>query len=470
MKITVLGGSPKGQTSVTMQYVAYLEKRYPEHEWSTLQIASRIALLEKNEEKLNEVMDALRAADLVLWAFPLYYMTVCSQYKRFIELIEERGHQSVFAGKYAASLSTSIHFYDHTAHVYIREISEDWGLRFVSFLSAEMNDMTRPQGRAQLDAFADDLFAVVSGAMACPRLSAPRPLSAKKRNSPSTLVPLPPPARRVASSKRTVVLVDYPETAIGFMARRYAQAIDGEVELIDLGSLGLEGGCLGCLRCGANNECAYTGKDTFIETLRTRVQTADIVVYAGTVRDRLLSARWKAFLDRSFCNTHQRSFTGKQFVFLVSGPLSTLSNLKETLSAYVELHKARLIEFVSDETDSPELLGALLDAAAARSVAAAELPTTTLATATFRGVGGMKIFRDAVYAGLRIVFKADHRSYKRNGEYDFPTKKVFQRFGVWLAYWITSIPFIQKGMNENMKTFMLKPYEKVLEKTKAKSA
>jgi multimeric flavodoxin WrbA len=52
----------------------------------------------------------------VLWAFPLYYLLVASQYKRFIELIFENNSTAAFKGKYAAVLTTSINFYDHTAH------------------------------------------------------------------------------------------------------------------------------------------------------------------------------------------------------------------------------------------------------------------------------------------------------------------------------------------------------------------
>jgi len=32
MKITVLNGSPKGIKSVTMQYVQYIQKMFPQHE------------------------------------------------------------------------------------------------------------------------------------------------------------------------------------------------------------------------------------------------------------------------------------------------------------------------------------------------------------------------------------------------------------------------------------------------------
>ena len=38
--------------------------------------------------------------------------------------------QQVFHGKHAAALSTSIRFFDHTAHNYIHAISDDWKMRY----------------------------------------------------------------------------------------------------------------------------------------------------------------------------------------------------------------------------------------------------------------------------------------------------------------------------------------------------
>ena len=482
MKVTVLGGSPKGEKSVTMQYVRYLEKRYPEHAWSVIQIASRIALLEESEARLNEVMSAVREADLVLWAFPLYYMTVCSQYKRFIELVESRSLSPAFSGTYAAALSTSIRFFDHTAHVYIREISEDWGMSFVASFSAAMNDLTKRTERVRLDAFAEQAFAVVGAKLPCPRRSVPLYLGADSASPAHALTDASPPPRQGprTGGPRTAVLVDYPEAAAGRMADRFVAAVErsegSQVDRIDLGTLGLEHGCLGCLRCGAEGRCAYEGRDDFIETFRTRVMGADILVFAGSVRDRLLSARWKAFLDRSFFNTHKRSLAGKRVVVLVAGPLSRLANLRETLSAYFEWQGAHLIEFVSDEAEAPEELAALIDGAADRAalslkaISAAASAADTVPPATFLGVGGMKIFRDEVFGGLRIVFKADHREYRETGVYDFPLRNPFARLGVWLASWITSIPFIQRGMRENMIDLMLKPYRKVLAETVARSS
>src|SRR5271157_6396303 len=153
MKIVVLNGSPKGDVSVTMQYVHFLQKKFLQHELKILNISQRLPVIEKDEEKFREVIDEVRSADGVLWAFPLYYLLVHAHYKRFIELIFERGVKGAFQGKYTAALSTSIHFYDHTAHNYINAICDDLGMRFVESFSADMTDLLKEEGRTQLAQF-----------------------------------------------------------------------------------------------------------------------------------------------------------------------------------------------------------------------------------------------------------------------------------------------------------------------------
>ncbi len=119
MKIAVLSGSPKGDLSITLQYVKLIQKKIPE----------------------AEIIDHVRNSDGVLWTFPVYVFLVPSQYKRFIDLIWERGAQDAFQDKYTAVLTTSIHFYDHTAHNYMHAICDDLGMRFVESLSADIDDI-----------------------------------------------------------------------------------------------------------------------------------------------------------------------------------------------------------------------------------------------------------------------------------------------------------------------------------------
>jgi hypothetical protein len=265
-------------------------------------------------------------------------------------------------------------------------------------------------------------------------------------------------------------LVDYPEGVAGAMARRFAAAVEGETEIIDLESLGMKGGCLGCLRCASKNRCAYEDADPFTGIYRTRIATADILVFAGTTVDRGLSARWKAFFDRAFFNTHQRSLSGKQFVFLVDGPLSALANQREILAAFSEWQGSSIAAMISNEVSSSEELGALVDAAASRAVRAAERGKPAVRPATFLGVGGMKIFRDDIYSGLGVVFKADYRAYRREGLFDFPQKNPLKLFGLRLLYWITSIPPIQRSLDSNWPRNMLLSFEPVVRKAEKKAS
>lgn len=92
----VLNGSPKGDNSVTMSYIKYLEIEFPEHAFKFRYIAQTINQLEKDNEKFDALMHEISQCDVVLWAFPLYFMLAHSNYKRFIELLFERNRQAVF--------------------------------------------------------------------------------------------------------------------------------------------------------------------------------------------------------------------------------------------------------------------------------------------------------------------------------------------------------------------------------------
>ena len=356
MNIVVLNGSPKGDVSVTMQYVRYLQEVFPQHQMTIHNIAQQLPKLERDPDAFGAIVEAVRAADGVLWAFPLYYFAVHGNYKRFIELIWERGAQEAFRGKYAASLSTSIHFYDHAAHAYIEAICDDLEMRYVSAFPAAMQDLLRPEGRAQLQAFGRDFFAAIEAGLPTQRSYAPL------RPRAFAYVPGPAASQAPRNGRRILIVTDaQPAQAnlIG-MVERFAAAWDGPVEVINLHQVDIKGGCLGCIRCGPDNECAYAGKDGFIDFYNDKVRAADILVFAGAIKDRYLSSRWKTFFDRSFFKTHTPTLIGKQIAFIISGPLSQIAPLREVLQAWVEIERANLVGFITDEEgDAAEIDGRL---------------------------------------------------------------------------------------------------------------
>jgi multimeric flavodoxin WrbA len=453
MKIMVLNGSPKGITSVTMQYVQYIQKMFPQHDLDIVHIAQRIKKIEGDEQAFQEIVEKVQASDGILWAFPLYILHVHGNYKRFIELIWERDTASAFEGKHTAALSTSIHFFDHTAHNYIHAICDDLGMRFVGSFSAEMQDLLKDEGRTKLVAFADGFFEAIEVNAPASRTYAPV-IARDCEYMPSTETnPI------AANGKKIVVLTDAEpqQTNLIRMVERFKASFAGEIEVINLHDIEIKGGCLGCLKCGYDYQCAYVGKDGFIDFYNTKLKTADIIVFAGAIRDRYLSSLWKTFFDRSFFNTHTPSLTGKQFGFIVSGPLSQTPGLREILEGWTQFQHSNLVGFVTDESDD---IDDLLHDLARRLVRFAD--SEYIKPRTFLGVGGVKIFRDDMWGKLRIAFQADHRTYKRLGIYDFPQKDIRVRLLNALIVPLFRIPKVREEFAKNIKEGMIQPYRRVL--------
>jgi NAD(P)H-dependent FMN reductase len=161
VNIIVLNGSPKGDVSVTMQYVRFMQKKFPVHAFSIVNVSREIKQIEKDEKKFEEIIGKVRGSDAVLWAFPLYFLLVPSQYKRFIELIRERRAEVAFREKYATALSTSIHCFDQIAHNYLHAVCDDLGMFYTGFYSADMQDLLKEEERQRMIRFAGLFFEAI---------------------------------------------------------------------------------------------------------------------------------------------------------------------------------------------------------------------------------------------------------------------------------------------------------------------
>ena len=459
MKITVLNGSPKGELSVTMQSVAYLAKLYPQHEFNIHHIAQRLRRLEKDLKAFEEVIDQVRSSDAVLWGFSLYILHVHANYKRFIELVFERNAQEAFKGKYTAALSTSIHFFDHTAHNYIHAICDDLEMRFVDSFAADMYDLMKEEGRQQLEIFGRQFLEAVQNQVPTQRQFPPL------KTGDFTYQPVLPPNPASTQGKKVVILHDgkEEESNLAKMVQRCRSAFSGEVKVVNIHDISIKSSCLGCVECGSNYRCALSGTDGYIEFYRSTVMTADVLVYAGQMVDRYLSARWKMFFDRIFFNTHTPVLIGKQVALVVSGPLSQEPNLMEVFRGFFEFQGANLVGAVSDEGGSSVDLDRLLDQLMRQALTYSL--NGYLHPQTFLGVGGMKIFRDDIYGRLRMIFPADHQAYKKNGLYKtFPQQEFSVIMQNTFVGPIVNLPPIRKQFDKMIKTQMVGPHKQVVAK------
>ena len=444
MKITVLNGSPKGDYSITLQTVKFIEKHNPAHSFTVLNVGQRIKTYEKD---FSEAAAALKDADMILFSYPVYTFIVPSQLHRFIELVKDSGID--LCGKYATQISTSKHFYDVTAHKFIEENSQDMGLKFIRGLSADMDDLTTEKGRRDALAFFDYTVWCVEN-----EIFEPVP----ERVSNYSPVPATVPAEGKKDKTGDVVIVAdlaQEDTQLTSMIERFRASCEYAARLVNIREFPFRGGCLSCFGCASGGKCVYAdGFDTY---LRENIQTAQAIVIAFSIKDHSMGSRFKMYDDRQFCNGHRTVTMGKPFGYIISGDYSGEKNLQMVVEGRAEVGGNFLAGVATDEKDTDRALDDL-----AKKIVYA-VKNSYVQPSNFLGVGGMKIFRDLIWL-MQGMMRADHKFYKSHGQYDFPQKNCGTMAKMYLVGALMSNEKLMKKAGGKVREGMIAPYKKVLEK------
>ena len=444
MNILVINGSPKGEYSITLQTVLYLQKKFPEQSFSILHAGQKIRALEKDFSAAEE---AIHAADVLLFSYPVYTFIAPCQLHRFIELMKE--HHITVSGKIATQVTTSKHFYDMTAHRYIQDNVQDMGMNFIRGLSADMDDLPTHKGQQEAENwFRHFLWSVEKGYFQ-PILPA---------SSPVFPIPVTVPDERFADKPGDVVIITdlKPEdTQLAGMISRFRTKLPYATRVVNLREYPFQGGCLGCFRCAVSGKCVW--KDNFDEFLRNDIQTAEAMVYAFTISDHSMGSRFKMYDDRQFCNGHRTVAIGMPVGYIISGSLKAEENLRTIIEGRAQVGSNILSGIATDEANTDAAIDRLADSLAY------SLEHKNTGPQNFYGVGGMKIFRDLIWQ-MRGFMRADHKFFKSHGQYDFPQKTWPRNLAMYLVGAMMANPKLLSKMGNRMNEGMLMPYKKVLEK------
>ena len=446
MNIVVINGSPAGEESITLHTALYIRKHFPEHRWEILHAGQRIRAMEKD---FSLWTGKLREADLIIFCYPVYTFLAPAQLHRMIEMIGESGVD--LAGKYATQITTSKHFYDVTAHEFIRENCADLKMKYIRGLSADMEDLLSKKGRG--DALSFFRYVMWNMDRGYREKDPPRAESAKPETASPEAEKLNVPA-----PKRTVIVADFAETAEGrlrSMCERLKNRLPCETEIVNLRDFPFAGGCLGCFRCAADGRCVY--KDGFDRFLRENIQSADALVYAFTVRNHSMGYRFKLFDDRQFCNGHRTVTMGRPVGYLVDGDPDAEPNLRLLMESRAQVGGNFLAGIASDAKDPDGEIDRLAETLC---YAARE---KYLPPRNFYGVGGMKIFRDLIWQ-MQGLMREDHRFYRRHGFYDFPQKRRGRMLAMYLVGGMMKNEKLRGKMGGRITEGMIGPYRKALEK------
>ena len=446
MNILVINGSPKGKNSVTLQTVRYWEILNPEHQFQILHAGQTIKALERD---FAPALEAIAQADVLLFSYPVYTFIAPCQLHRFMELLKEANVD--LSGKYATQLSTSKHFYDMTAHRYIQDNCVDLSLRYIQGLSADMDDLTTEKGRQEAEKFFQFLCWSVENDVYEHLPAFP---------ATGTRAPVTVPA--VSDENKTgdiVIVADLREgdTQLQAMIQRFRAVMPRKTRVVNIREYPFRGGCLGCFNCAVSGKCVYN--DGFDEYLRNEIQTADAIVYAFTIRDHSMGARFKMYDDRQFCNGHRTVTIGMSVGYLVSGDLRSEENLRTIMEARAQVGSNYLAGIATDEQDTDGAIDRLC------SKLTYALEQRYLPPQNFYGIGGMKVFRDLIWL-MQGMMKADHKFYKAHGQYDFPQKKWPRMLAMYGVGMLLSNKKLTAKMGSAMTDGMLMPYTKVLDKAR----
>ena len=445
MKILIVNGSPKGKFSITLQTFKYLEKLHPEHEFSVLDAGQKIKALEKDFSKAKEMIEN---AELVIFSYPVYTFVAPCQLHRFIELLKES--KTDLSEKFATQFSTSKHFYDITAHNYIRDNCFDLGFKYIKGLSADMDDLLSEKGQKEAKEFFDFvIWNTENGFFE----TAPEKPSAPKNIAVSI------PGKTEENKPGDVVIITdcEPENKqLESMIKRFCAVFPRKTRVVNIREYPFAGGCLGCFSCAVSGKCVY--KDGFDDFLRNELQTGEAIVYAFSIKDHSMGALFKMYDDRQFCNGHRTVTMGMPFGYLVSGNLSEEENLRMIIEARAQVGGNFLAGVATDEKDPDEEIDRL-----AKTLDYA-IENKYVPPQNFYGIGGMKIFRDLIWQ-MQGMMKADHKFYKSHGQYDFPQKKWPRMLAMYAVGAMIGNPKIKAKMGNKMNEGMLMPYKKLLDKT-----
>ncbi len=443
MKILILNGSPKGKYSITLQTTRYLEKLYSQHSFEVLNVGQKTKSLEKDFAPARE---AIEKADVLLFSYPVYTFIAPCQLHKFIELLKKENMD--LSRKFATQITTSKHFYDITAHRYVQDNCADLGLRYIRGLSADMDDLLTEKGQKE----ARDFFHFLCWSVENNCFENPSATAGTFTNKPVSPV-------ENADNKPgdVVILTDLGEkdTQLAAMIARFQGKFPRKTRIINLREYPFNGGCLGCFSCAVSGKCVH--KDGFDEYLRNEIQTAESIVYAFTVRDHSMGARFKMYDDRNFCNGHRTVTIGMPVGYLVSGDLSKEFNLQTIIEARAQVGTNFLAGVATDEFDPDGEIDRLSE------TLSYALEHKYVPPQNFYGIGGMKIFRDLIWL-MQGMMRADHKFYKAHGQYDFPQKKRGMMLKMYLVGELLAHEKIKAKMGSKMNEGMLMPYEKLFQK------
>lgn len=453
MKIVVLNGSPKGEHSVSLQFLNFIKKRYSNVEFEIFHIGKFIAKLENTPSELEKICDIIKEAQAVIWVSPVYHFTIPFQVKKFVELINSRGLSHVFNQKYSSSILSSIHFYDTFAESYIQGVSEDWNMSYFKGHLPHMEDLKEKKHQKLLTDFFEKFKYSIENNHYIPKNHANQAIETPVYSPLNT-------GDKIKSDKYKILLLTDNSSKNGNIKKMIDVFIKNSInniEIVNLDELETKGGCLGCCKCAFDEKCVY--KDELNSFFENKYLNADAYIMAFPIIDRYFSSTVKRFWDRSFKFGHKSRVIGKKVVYLIEGDYLNTPTVKQDIEARTSIMETPLIDVIYDTVPSELLTKHLCQTS---ELLIHSLDKDYKSSENFHSVAGHKIFRDFLYH-YSVLFYSDHLFYKKERKYDFPQKRFGLKIFTVIMRQILKITPIRKGFYKQATERMADSSKRIVE-------
>ncbi len=458
MEIVAINGSPKGDDSITLQYLHLIKNRYKDDKFHIYNIGQNIKKVEENKNYLDNIMKKISEVDAVLWITPVYHFRIPGQLHRFIEIIIERQYTNIFHNKISTAIFSSVHFFDTMAEKYLQEISETMGMKYYSGILLDMNDIENKAKRESLY----QRYIIFKRKV---KLNI-KPLPVLDKIEYKKFIYKPRLKKTITATQRAyklLIVTDYKNesTNIYKMLQKFLSENNNQYEIINLNDLNIKNGCLGCCCCSSKNICVI--KDELNEIYSKKMKEADAILYFFSLGTKYFSSRVKYFYDRSFVNGHAPVYQDKQILYFVEDIAKGVNDIKEEIKARTEIGHQNLVAIIDDSSKNSEEIDQVIEFAYQDLEYCLENRISF--NSSFYHEAGQKIFRDLVHK-MKVIFNADHKYYKKINYYDFPNKNIFKNILYSFGYFILSRKFIRKELDKKMISGMANSAKKIVEKEK----
>ncbi|MBP1672751.1 MAG: hypothetical protein H6Q25_566 [Bacteroidetes bacterium] len=461
MKVLVLNGSPKGKLSVTVHSAKFLQSLFKEDQFEFVNIGIQIKHIEKN---FNVIIESILNADLILFSYPIYTFLVPYQLHKFIELLKKyiKENQIDLSDKFVTQITTSKHFYDHTAHQFIEDNVHDLGMLVLKGFSADMTDLLNEKGQAQVQSFWQLIHFQITNQMIFPKKAI------QNHEFQSHILDINTEYQysenQKKSTKDVVIVTDLEETDQNLinMVHYFRVHFSYKTRLINLRDFPFKSGCLGCFKCATTGNCVIP--DQFDLFLRSEILNGDAIVYAFTIKDHSMGSLFKLYDDRQFCNGHRTVSIGKPIGYIVNGRYELEFNLQTIIESRAQVGQQYLAGVARndfEENGKTQTQQSIIHLAKQMEYA---LENKVNLPQNFYGIGGLKIFRDLIFETQGLM-KEDYKFYKKHQFFDFPHKNwksiLFMKFFGLLM----SNRSLQKKYAHKLNQFIIQPYQKIIERS-----